>query len=72
MLSGCLVCGLAMLAGCGVDADASTAPERMVAIPGGEFAMGSAEADALGDEGPVHRVRVKASGDLDRRPVDHD
>ena len=37
---------------------AGPAPEGMVWIPGGEFAMGSELDDARPDEGPVHRARV--------------
>ena len=35
------------------------APENMVLVPGGTFAMGSASELAHPEEGPVHRVRVK-------------
>ncbi len=37
----------------------SGAPEGMVWIPGGEFTMGSGDADARADEKPAHRVRVE-------------
>ncbi len=46
----------------GIDGSAASptgaAPEGMVWIPGGEFAMGSELDDARPDEGPVHRARV--------------
>lgn len=37
---------------------AASAPQGMVRIPGGEFTMGSDNADSKKDEKPVHRVKV--------------
>ena len=46
----------------------SAAPSGMVWIPGGEFAMGSEDADARPDERPVHRVRLDGFW-IDATPV---
>ncbi len=44
------------------------APQGMVWIPGGEFAMGADDEDARSDEKPVHRVKVEGYW-LDCTPV---
>ncbi len=56
---------LALMIGCsgkekqsGVTPRTSDVPEGMVWIAGGEFVMGTDEADAYEDERPAHRVRV--------------
>jgi formylglycine-generating enzyme required for sulfatase activity len=41
-----------------VESAAPVAPEGMVALPGGEFLMGSEHPSANRNEGPAHRVRV--------------
>lgn len=46
----------------------SEAPQGMVWIPGGEFAMGAEDKDARKDEKPLHRVKVDGYW-LDSTPV---
>src|SRR4051794_13390072 len=55
-----LASALALTLGCSPSAD-DTPPAGMVAIPGGEFIMGSdSDEEDLRDAHPMHRVRVDA------------